>query len=263
MKSENHISEEQLTLHYYGDAERAPEVEAHLRACAECRRCFERLKSVLAEVEASPEMAVPPRGEDYAGEVWRALEPKLGAAPRRAWWRMDWSEWRATQRWATAGALAAMLLGAFLLGRISHTPTAPEEAVNAEQVRERILLVAVGEHLERSQMVLVELSNASKNGTVNISNEQRAARELVGANRLYRQTAASAGQQGLAGALEELERSLIEIANSPPEVSSAELARLQRRLEAQGILFKVRVLGSQVEQRAKPPLTAPAEKNRT
>jgi len=31
----NHLSEEQIVLHYYGDAEEAAEVERHLAACPE------------------------------------------------------------------------------------------------------------------------------------------------------------------------------------------------------------------------------------
>ncbi|HWQ03625.1 MAG TPA: hypothetical protein VNL38_04015, partial [Candidatus Nitrosotenuis sp.] len=111
--NEQHISDEQLTLHYYGDAEQAAEMDAHLRACAACRHSFELLKSVLATVETSPAMSVPPRGEDFAGQVWRQLAPKLGAAPQRAWWQINWSAWRTPQRWALAGALAALLVAAF------------------------------------------------------------------------------------------------------------------------------------------------------
>ena len=59
------------------------------------------------------------------------------------------------------------------------------------QVRERVLLVAVGDHLERSQMVLIELANAGAHTGVDISYEQKAAEDLLESNRLYRQTAAA------------------------------------------------------------------------
>jgi hypothetical protein len=122
-------------------------------------------------------------------------------------------------------------------------------------VRERVLLVAVGDHLERSQTVLVELSNAGapKNGRLDISYEQRAAEDLLESNRLYRQTASSTGDDSTAAMLEELERVLLEIAHSPSEVSEKQLDDLRKQIEDRGILFKVKVFGKQVEQREAAP----------
>jgi vacuolar-type H+-ATPase subunit E/Vma4 len=76
---------------------------------------------------------------------------------------------------------------------------------------------------------------------------------LVGANRLYRQTALNAGEAGMASVLDQLERVLVEVANSPSEVSSKQLESLRKRIESQGILFKVRVVGSDVRKRAQRP----------
>ena len=39
------------------------------------------------------------------------------------------------------------------------------------------------------------------------------------------------------------------VATSPSAVSNAELQDLRRRIEARGILFKVKVMGSQVRER--------------
>ena len=119
-------------------------------------------------------------------------------------------------------------------------------------VRERVLLVAVGDHLERSQMVLVELANAGAPaaGKLDISYEQQTAEDLLESNRLYRQTAARNGDVATAALLEELERMLLEIAHSPAEVSARQLEELRRQIEDQGILFKVKIFGSRVEQSA-------------
>jgi hypothetical protein len=119
-------------------------------------------------------------------------------------------------------------------------------------VRERVLLVAVGDHLERSRMVLVELANAGAPaaGRLDISYEQKTAEDLLESNRLYRQTAATNGDVATAALLEELERVLLEIAHSPSEVSARQLEELRRQIEDRGILFKVKVFGSRVEQSA-------------
>lgn len=260
-----HLSEEQIVLHFYGDADDAAGIETHLRECAECRRALETLKSVLAAVDASPAMQAPERGADYSEWVWQKLSPQLAEEKRVAWWRMDWAARMRPQRWALAGAMAALLIVAFVAGRITTRPTetAMQPVSNVEQVRERILLVAVGEHLERSQMVLVELQNAPTNGTVDITSEKQRARDLVGSNRLYRQTALNAGETGLAHVLEQLERVLVEVANSPSKISSNEMEGIRKRLESQGIIFKLRVVGSQVQERAMPTAVEPAPNRKT
>ena len=47
----NHLSEEQIVLHYYGDAEEVAEVERHLAACPECRAEFARVQSMLQQID--------------------------------------------------------------------------------------------------------------------------------------------------------------------------------------------------------------------
>jgi len=115
--------------------------------------------------------------------------------------------------------------------------------------------VALGDHLERSQMVLAELTNAADGkGKLDISDERQTAEQLLDDNRLFRQTARSTGATAVASVLDDLERVLLEISHSPSEVSSDQLDELRQEIESRGLLFKVRVLGSQVrEQESKPP----------
>ena len=80
------------------------------------------------------------------------------------------------------------------------------------QVREQVLLVAVGDYLDRSQMVLVELANASSKGPLDISPEQERAQELISETRLYRQTATTTGNTSVTGILDERPKFL----RSPP-----------------------------------------------
>jgi hypothetical protein len=145
---------------------------------------------------------------------------------------------------------------AFVAGRHSSAPS-PAPAAADERVRERILLVAVGDHLERSQMLLIELANAPRGRAADIGIEQGWAQELVGANRLYRQAALRAGEPAVAGVLDELERLLVEVAHAPEQLRPAQLEKLQRRIEARGLLFKVRVLESRVRQQQKDEQRAP------
>src|SRR5262249_43940173 len=117
---------------------------------------------------------------------------------------------------------------------------------------ERVLLVAVGDFLERSQMVLIELNNANPSHKLDISAERDRAADLVGENRLYRQTALQTGNPEIAGVLDELERVLVDISHQPSEMSRTELESLQQRMESEGILFKIRVLGTNVKKQQEP-----------
>jgi anti-sigma factor RsiW len=58
----SHLSEEQIVLHYYGDAEDATEVERHLAACAECRAELARVQSMLQQIEP---LEVPEPGAGF------------------------------------------------------------------------------------------------------------------------------------------------------------------------------------------------------
>ncbi len=232
----DHLEDEQLILHYYGESGEA-EVESHLHACEYCREQYQNLLRVLNSVDAAP---VPARGPEYGAQVWQKVAPKIG--------RSNWRFHLRPQKWAAAAAMAVLLLGAFLAGRHWSGEKPLAIAANTGQVRDRILLVAVGDHLERSQMVLVEIAN-SKDG-VNIAPERAMAENLVEANRIYRQTAAAAGEPGVAGFLDDLERVLLDIAHSPDEISGQQLEDLRRRIESQGLLFKVRVVGTQLRERS-------------
>jgi hypothetical protein len=243
----NHLSEEQLVLFHYDEADEANDrrtPEQHLALCDVCRSRYEDLERALALFGGLP---IPDRPANYGQEVWVRLRPRLMEKPGSAW-----ADFFSPHRWVLAGALAALLVVAFLTGRYlpPHGTQTASVGIPA-QARERILLVAVGDHLERSQMVLVELTNADGKGPVDISSEQRTARDLVDANRLYRETAARAGEVGVASVLDDLERVLIEIANSPSKLSSAQFEEFRHRVEAKGILFKIRVIGSQVQEREK------------
>lgn len=261
-----HLSEEQLVELYYGDASGRGEKEEHLAACESCRTSYEDLRKVLAAVNAA---AVPERDAEYGARVWQELAPRL--APRPAPRPMfDWRAWLAPRRLVPAAAIAALVIGAFVAGHIWWPkPQTPTTAVAplSQPVRERILLVAVGDHLDRSQMLLLELANAEppKDGTagaatLDISSEQGRAQDLVESNRLYRQTAARTGDDAVASVLDELEPLLVDIAHSPSQISAGQLEEIRKRIEAHGILFKVRVIGSKVREREKSAAPAPGQK---
>jgi len=116
-------------------------------------------------------------------------------------------------------------------------------------VQERVLLAAVIDHLDRSQRALLELVNSQANGQTDISGTQTMVREILEDNRIIRRSAATGGQVAVAEVLDELERVLLDIVHSSPSISSEELSVLHSRLESQSILFKLRVISSQLKRR--------------
>ncbi len=243
-----HLSDDDLVLHYYGEDGVTPGARDHVAACGPCRDRLAALERALSAIAAAP---VPERGDSYGREVWDRIRPQLDTPEpvslRRWWWSGHLFTW---PRLALAGGLAALLIAAFVAGRVWQSPPpGPATASAALQGQERILLVAVGHHLERSARMLVELTNLNGGATVNISMEQEQAADLIAANRLYRQAAVRAGENGLASVLDDLERVLVEVTNSPATLSAADVSDLRQRLDDTGLLFKVRVTESQVQQR--------------
>jgi hypothetical protein len=244
-----HLQDDDLVLHYYGEMPAASErdAEAHLVVCDTCQVNYAKLQRVMAFVDSAPAVDAPPGFERTA---WARLEPAL---PGR---RDNWFAWVVSSPVPLALAAGVVILigASFMAGRLlpraGGNAGVPTSTQTAEKVRERILLVDLGDHLDRSQMVLVELGSAGgSTGDVDISTERDRAEQLVAVNRLYRQTAASTGDAAMASVLDDLERVLVDIAASPSTVSQEDLDLVRRRIDSKELLFKVRVVSSQVRER--------------
>jgi hypothetical protein len=242
----NHLSEEQIVLHYYGDAEEASEVERHLAACPECRAEFVRVQSMLQQIEP---LEVPEPAAGFEEKTWLNLRDRL---PEKGSFLKRLLQGR--QKWALAGAMAVLLAAAFLAGRFWPRPGPQIAEQPPSQVNpQRVVLVAVSDHLERSQMLLVEIMNADTKGPINLSSEQAEARELLDSNHLYRVSSQQAGDPQVARLLDQLGRVLAEIANGPADVSPEDLQQVRHTIQSEGLLFKVRVVSSEVNSRMRRP----------
>jgi len=67
---------------------------------------------------------VPEPAEDYGRRVWQQISPRL-PQPGAHWWDFLFSEskpgsWLAPRRWVAAGALAGLVLAAFIAGRATN-----------------------------------------------------------------------------------------------------------------------------------------------
>lgn len=239
------LTEDDLTLYYYGEAEDREAIAKALEESPELAASYRRLCAVL---DAIPDVEVPEPDYDYPARVWRRLEPEIEQPDGRR----RWPSWLFDRRWALAAAAMLLVIVSFVAGRFSSEP--PAETPRTEPAQ-KILLVTVASHLERSEMLLLELTNAQadpesaeEDSGMDVSAERSLARELNGANRLYKQAARKAGEPRVASLLDDLERLLVEVAHAPDELQADRLEELQSRLEEADLLFKVRVVGSRLRQ---------------
>jgi len=238
-----HCSEDDLILHYYGEQNGSVDVGAHLASCSGCAKTYESIVGAL-QLVSTPD--VPDRPDSYPLEVWSRVRTRIEELPS-PWWHA-WFTWDTV--W-TASAVAAVVCAAFVGGRVwpepvpAATPAAP--AIDAE-AGERVRLAAIGDHLERSERVLLDLVNA-EGDRVDLSAEQNRAAELIDSNRLYRDAALPARDPMISSVLDELERSLLELVHGPSAPTRAELDAVRARLDAPALLFKVRVLADELHER--------------
>jgi len=261
--------EDLLTFHWDG----GPATGAHLSRCAECSTRLAELRAVLSAAGAAP---VPERGESYGREVWARVAPRLPDRPggslrgRLADLFSRGGGLFAPRALVLAGTLAAVAVAAFLAGRLA-TPTAPTgpmglpgpaaaRSAASRGTAERVLYADLASHLDRSEAVLLELVHGSGPGSA----EQERLEDLLPANRLYRQSAGRSGQAAISALLEEIERVLLEVEHGPAQLNDAERDALRRRIDSDGILFRLRILSARVREleRNAPPPTSPHERKR-
>lgn len=245
-----HLTEDELILHFYGETDRADasRIASHLASCAECQLAKDKLTRVMAMVDSASPVEAP---EGFERIAWARLEPQLDM-PGRSAQREGWRSLLWFPQWALAGGVAALLVAAFWAGRISSvTPATPGSSagVVAAFEPERVLNTEVRDHLDRTQNVLVELVNADVDQSDVLAGEQKRAADLVAANRLMRQSALQSGDGQVVDILEDLERVLLEIANAPADASSKQVTDLQSRITNEDLLFRLRVIASEMRQR--------------
>lgn len=254
-RHDEHPGEDDLVLLFYGDTKPDEEraMTAHLDACEVCQPVWQQIRSTLAAVDAA---AVPEPPADFERVMWARVQGALDGmpAPSTPWWSL--------RIWVPAGGLAVVLLAMLTVGRYwpiaapagiatGDAGTTPASAVASTSQSERALLVAMDDHLERSELLLVEVMNGPVPGRDRQDFERATADDLLSSSRLYRQTATHTGNGQLAAMLEDLEAVLVEIARSPRTLKRQELDALRTRIEQDDLLFKVRVVTDEIRERQK------------
>ena len=245
MNTTPHLTDDQLVLLYYREPLEAAGLDGHLAACASCLGRFQTLTRVLEAVahDDTPEPAGDFEARMTAQVLAAAKKEERGRVLRFP------GRFQGAARFLAAGAaLAACLILAFSVGRrLGHVE---EQTLSAAQRQERVLLTALGEHLGRSRVTLVELKNREVSNE-DLRNLQTAADNLVTASRLFRAAAERAGEGQIAGVMEETERLLLRFAAAPDAEAKDELDGLRDKVDSRDLLFRLQVMEAQVEKREK------------
>jgi hypothetical protein len=229
-----HLSEDELIEMYYGEAEST--ADAHVQTCRECWVQYAALKQSLEAMR--PAMRLQ-RNAEYGQLVWENLLPQLIPYQKKAAGWRHWTQWKIA---ALTIGCAILLASAFLGGRHWERITSHKaDVAKNPQAQQRVVLVVLTDHLDRTERMLVALDHANFSDSSENAALQSEAHELLASNRLYRTTASNAGDPALAGALDRLEGVLAEIANDP-DLTAADLQRVRKEMNTDGILFEVRVL---------------------
>jgi hypothetical protein len=252
-----HLSEEELIAHLYGEADNST-VSGHLDVCANCSRAYAALRADLAEMK----FVDPPERDAFYGEkVWASLSAVLPARkPRKrnlfGLGSLGFGSLRLKSWKGLSYAAACVLLGVctFIGGRLwerkqargtadLHSGQRLPPVVHAPQ---RVVVVVLGDHLDRSERLLVELKHTDAGDAEMVSPLREEARSLLADNSFCRQKAVHADDAALTDALDRLDHLLRVLANQPEGLSSTTLAQLQHEIDADGLLLDVRVLRSRL-----------------
>ena len=259
-------SDADLVDYYYGESDRAKDIEQALAHSPALAERYVALEALLGAVR-SP--VVPELPVEWEADLWHRLAPALQRAPNttaRGWLRSA----------GLSAVAASLLIAAFLVGR-SHGRDETRAANGtmaqgfSQESRDRLLLAAAIDHLDRSEVFLVNMKNqpgtapGTEPGAAFAEARTRAA-ELVVSNRLLRRSLSEdraearnadaggppASRAGLAAVLEDLEPVLLEIAHAPDTLSSSDLDLLRARLRERGTLLKLRAVQGRLQREQTP-----------
>ncbi len=229
----NHLTEEQLVALYFAEDANRIVAETHLRICSRCEQVYEEICNTLAVRAPEPPALMP----GYGKRLWQSIEAPL--QPYRAT-RRHYFTW---PRLVLAGACLLALAVAIVGGsRWQRARPRSSEATTSPQAKERVVLLILNDHLDRSERLLVEFNHSSMEAGDFDDSLQTEARQLLPDNRLYREAVSANTDPIMSAALDHLERVLLEVSNSPDRLSSADVARIEHEMNTDSLLFQIRVL---------------------
>ena len=187
-----HLTEEELMAYREGGHKDHRQIAVHLSECPLCYEAMARIENVFTALSAMPE---PEPGPDFEERMWGQLAPRLLVNSTK-WWEGLFSPRRFVAVAASGGGRRAGVLrrknDQAQRTQHGHCGYQQSSGTGARCCR--------GEHLDRSEMVLMELQNTQPvddtKHLIDFSSAQHRAEDLLEENRLYRETALKEGRSG-------------------------------------------------------------------
>lgn len=209
-----HASAEELVAQYY---EYNLSVSEHLDSCAACHSEFNQLSEWLNGVRNAP---APEPDEDFEVRLWSRVRAQL---PERSTSRRRWY-------WGAAAAAASLAL--FLPRPHSRSVTDETDAA-----KNQVVQAALRDYLGQAQVLLTEVSHHNSTAA-----GKARARKLVNDGRLLKAVLRQRGDTRRVSLVNDLEPTLLTVANEPAYADASEWKHLQERVRDSDLVFKVRVV---------------------
>ena len=271
-----HITEEQLVAYALDDVEAGTRaaVEAHVETCAACRASLDEIRATL---DHAASLEVPARGDDYGASVWDRIESRLsesrserGVALRHFGTSAPHLGTPALRHSGTSSRAPGALAGrrrrgaarrrCLLAGTLQrrHRRCASHADDRASPV---VALAGHRGHSRTRRPGGPRRASRSHRAHAGGAGQQRARpprghlrRAGLGARSAGSQPPLSTGDRWkVSRALRRCSRIsepvLLEIANSPSQLTSDEFEAMRDRIEARSLVFKVRVTGADIRAR--------------
>jgi hypothetical protein len=243
-----HVGEDTLVLYVLGEDASRDAIRQHLSGCETCRMEHQQIAAAIA---AATRLPVPERSASYGDEVWARVRPAIVGGPAEVAARTERFGWLFRPRALAFAGCVSAIVALVVVGARQPTqvtePAPPALAVaSPDAARERVLLASLDDHFDRSQRVLLELTNEGTDESPITAREW--AEDLLASNRLYRQTAEGAGERRFVAVLDDLERVLLEVAHGPEATPRVQTASFEEA-DARDMVFKLRVAQANVRAR--------------
>jgi len=240
----NHLDEMELIEYYYRENRDPGSAAQHIAGCSQCAANYTALQADLYDVTG---LDLPLRDPAYGERVWESIAPLLPERPDR---KPLWMRPALRLGLVYAAAIAVLVAATFYAGRMWEHAKTPVTAANPPApAPQRIVVVVLSDHLDRSERLLVELKHADAGSPEMLSPLGDEARSLLAANRICEKQSQSSDDPELEKALVSLDRLLTALAGRPEGLDAAAVARLQKEMKAEGLLFEVRMLRASIPAR--------------
>ena len=228
-------------------------IAKHLNACKACAAVYREIQHTQSIMSQRSRPAADPA---FLEALWPQLEAQIARhedaeAPQQSttFWQNLQRWWRTQRRMALqmSGALAILVLGIFL-GKTYFSERLPDENPAVRQhspalIQQAALEARSERYLTRSKTLLIGLVNFDPNDgdlySLNLPYQKEKSKELIKEAKSLKGALKHPGQERLRTLVEDLERTLLALANLEKEHDFMAIDMVRDAVENKGLLMKI------------------------